>query len=96
MGAEVVLKNHPHPERDILLDHQSVQQDQHFQLDPGRGQRNDSTGSSLASSHHWSDYTLTGSVSGQCSSNSWGMDEAVRFTEWYPAYVQCAFERGNF
>lgn len=78
-GMESLLQDHPHPDadKDMLIDlhHQSFQK---YRGDPGRGQP--STGSSLSNSHHWSDCTLTGSVSGQCSLHSWGMDEAVRFS----------------
>lgn len=79
LGAEALLRNYPHPEavKNVLLDlhHQAFQQYPHG---PSRGQANDSTGSSLSNSHRWSDCTLTGSVSGQCSTYSWGLDEAVR------------------
>lgn len=78
-GTESTLKNHPHPEakRDMVLDlkHQSVK---HHSDRMDRGQANNaSTGSSLSNSHRWSDSTLTGSVSGQYSTYSWGLDEAV-------------------
>ncbi len=82
--VEGALKNHPHPDtaRDMLLDHhhqcQAVEGYPNG-LDMGGQQgTNDSITSSLSNSHRWSDYTLTGSVSGQCSTYSWGLDEAVR------------------
>lgn len=81
-GTEAVLRDHPHPDtaRDMLLDlHQQAVQ-QYPGQGSGKGQPGDSISGSLSNSHRWSDYTLTGSVSEQCSAYSWGLDEAVRCT----------------
>lgn len=73
MGTEAALRDHPPPEgrQPSAKQRQSSRQ---FQREPHLNAV--STGSSLSNSHHWSDSTLTGSVSGQDSSSSWGMDEA--------------------
>ena len=80
-GAEALFKNHPHPEatRNFQTDADKRSTRVQNHISEGTHVNNDTGSSGLSASHRWSDYTLTGSISGRCSAYSWGQDEAVRY-----------------
>ena len=74
------LEGRPLPEKatEPMVDEYLKTAAQYFASGGDPGSATPVPSGSVSVSHRWSDSTLTGTLSGRCSSYSWGADEAVR------------------
>ena len=74
------LEGRPLPEKatEPMVDEYLKAAAQYFASGGDPGSATPVPSGSVSVSHRWSDSTLTGTLSGRCSSYSWGADEAVR------------------